>query len=107
MKKFFSVMLVAVSLFFITNQAEAREVYVGRYSDGTAVYLLDDTVKERNYENSATFWCRVRAGRVYLDYDFWWVRGGSWQYRNSEGYSGYVYDGSSPVAAAIMDYIGR
>ena len=40
MRKFFVTMMLAVALVFIGSQAEAREVYVGTYSDGAAVYLI-------------------------------------------------------------------
>ena len=110
MKKFFAAVFFAATLLIVSGQmstAQAVEVYVGSYSDGTAVYLLTETIKERNYSGSARFWCTVRAGRDYLNYEFWssasdsWV----WRYKNSEGYSGSVYDGSSPVAAAILNYM--
>ncbi len=107
MKKFFSVMLLAAILIFATNnQAEAREVYVGSYSDGSAVYLLTESVQKRYGD---VYNCRVRAGRDYLNYEFWLGRTNSrtvdWAYKNSEGYRGLVYDGSSPVAASILNYI--
>ena len=91
------------------SKAEAAEVYVGNYSDGTAVYLLTQTIKERNYSNAVRYWCTVRAGRDYLDYEFWSEASNSWTwyYKKSEGYSGRVHDGSSPVAANICNYIGR
>ena len=103
MKKFLSVMILAMALIFVGNsQAEAREVYVGSYSDGTTVYLLDDTVAG----GPSSFSCTVRAGSSYLYYDFY-MRGGSPYYKNNEGYSGYVYGGQSPVAAAIWEYVHR
>jgi len=103
LKKFFSVILLATVLIFVGNNAEAREVYVGSYSDGTSVYLITESVRYRAVGGGA--WdCRVRAGRDYLNYQFW-VEDTGWQYRNSEGYHGYAYNGSSPVAAAILNYI--
>ena len=104
MKKFFSVIILAsVLILFGNNQAEAREVYVGSYSDGTGVYLLTETVHYHAVGGGA--WdCKVRAGNDYLNYQFW-VEDTGWQYKNSEGYHGYTYDGSSPVAAAILNYI--
>ena len=100
MKKILSVMLLAFAIIFVSNQAEAREVYVGRYSDGTAVYLLTETI----VTNGGSHSCRVRAGYDYLDYRFYWWQGSA-HYQNSEGYSGSVYGGASPVAAAIYNYI--
>jgi len=110
-KKFFAAMILAAALIVVgqTSTAQASEVYVGTYSDGTAVYLLTTTIKERNYSDSVRYWCTVRAGGDYLDYEFWTGASHSspWYYKNSEGYSGNVYDGSSPVAAAICDYCRR
>ena len=112
MRKVFFAILLAVTLILVSgqnNQAEASEVYVGSYSDGTSVYLMTETIKERNYSDSVHYWCTVRAGRDYLNYEFWAGASYSstWYYKNSEGYSGAVYDGSSPVAAAILNYIRR
>jgi len=106
LKKVLSVMLLAVAIIFVGNsQAEAREVYVGSYSDGTAVYLLTETIHGMSGERAYTeYYCRVRAGRDYLDYTFY-EDSSNPGYSNSEGYSGRVYDGQSPVAAAIWRYI--
>lgn len=109
MKKFFSVMILAVAIIFVGSQAEAAgygEVYVGSYSDGTAVYLLTDSIRSNGRQGVQDYTCRVRAGRDYLQYNFWYENSG-WKYANNEGYSGRVYDGSSPVAAAILNYIRR
>ena len=102
-KKFFAAMVFAAAI-VIAGQVsvEASEVYVGSYSDGTAVYLLTETFIHGN----RGFDCTVRAGRDYLKYNFH-LRNSSWYYINSEGYEGWVYDGSSPVAAAICDYCRR
>ena len=112
MKKLLSVMLLAAVLIFVgNNQAEAREVYVGSYSDGSSVYLLTESVSKSpgGVSGGNVYNCRVRAGRDYLSYEFWLGRTGSrtvdWAYKNSEGYSGLAYDGSSPVAAAILNYL--
>ena len=102
MKKFFSVMLLAFAIIFVSNQAEAREVYVGSYSDGTAVYVLTETIQRLGAPFDCN--CTVRAGRDYLDYSFFWENDVLY-YRNSEGYHGTVYGGQSPVAAAIYRYI--
>lgn len=108
-RKIFSVMILAAALIFVgNNQAEAREVYVGSYSDGSSVYLLTETIQKLGAPFDCN--CTVRAGRDYLDYTF----GGNdnqddmatW-YRNSEGYSGGVFTSNSPVAKAIFMYISR
>ena len=113
MKKVMSVIILTAALILISsqnNQAEASEVYVGSYSDGTAVYLLTETVNinQRN-PHGYGFTCRVRAGGDYLSYRFWisgiTVESKRTHYENSEGYSGYVHGGSSPVAEAIYNYV--
>ena len=103
-KKFAVMMLLAVAIIFVSNQAEAREVYVGSYSDGTKVYLITNSVRYYSVGRAGAWECSVRASRDYLNYQFW-VEDTGWQYNNSEGYHGYVYNGSSPVAAAILNYI--
>lgn len=100
-KKFLATFVLALSLIFISNsQVEAREVFMGYYSDGTPVYYLTDSLGG----DPDTFYCRVRAGRDYLDYDFCFKNGKPY-YTNSEGYRGYVFGGQSPIAAAIWNYI--
>ena len=105
-KKFSLMMVLAVTLILVggqSSQAEAGEVYMGNYSDGSAVYLLTHTVSIRSY-SPYSFTCTVRAGRDYLNYSFY-PSNGSPYYRNSEGYGGYVYGGQSPVAASIYRYV--
>ena len=105
-KRIFVAMVLAVALIVAggTNtKAEAGEHYVGSYSDGTSVYLLTHTVSIRSY-SPYSFTCRVRAGRDYLNYSFY-PSNGSPYYSNSEGYSGFVFGGQSPVAANIYRYV--
>ena len=104
-KKFSLMVVLAAMLIFVggNSQANAAEVYVGNYSDGTGVYLLTETIVIRS-RNPYAFNCRVRAGYDYLDYYFS-PRNGSPHYRNNEGYSGYVFGGQSPVAANIYRYV--
>lgn len=107
-RKIFVAMILAFALVVAGGQsskAEAAEVYVGNYSDGSAVYLLTNTIVIRSY-NPYSFNCRVRAGRDYLDYSFYPYNGSPY-YRNSEGYSGYVNGGQSPVASNIYRYVVR
>ena len=103
LKKFFSVMVLAAALILVSGQSqvEAREVYMGNYSDGTAVYLITESLAG----GRGNFSCRVRAGRDYLHYNFFQKNGRPY-YRNSEGYEGYVFGGASPVAANIYNYVG-
>ena len=105
-KKILAAMLLAFALVIAGGQAstaEAGEVYVGSYSDGTSVYLLTHTVSIRSYR-PYSFTCRVRAGYDYLNYSFNRYNGSPY-YNNSEGYSGYVNGGASPVAASIYRYV--
>ena len=110
MRKFLATMFLAFTLVIVgsqRNQAEAYEQYVGNYSDGTAVYLLTETISKSGLGARAVAWqCTVRAGNAYINYTFIYaVMQRSYTYENSEGYKGNVYDGSSPVAAAILNYI--
>ena len=103
-KKILAVMVLACALMIAGGaKADAAEVYMGNYSDGSPVYLLTNTVRIRSY-SPYNFTCRVRAGYDYLNYSFY-PSGGSPYYRNSEGYSGYVFGGASPVAANIYRYV--
>ncbi|MBR1647240.1 MAG: hypothetical protein IJ685_10760 [Selenomonadaceae bacterium] len=104
-KKLFAAMIFAFAL-VVTGQTnvEAAEVYVGSYSDGTAVYLLTETIDRYTRNTSYEVTCAVRAGNDYLQYGFERINGRV-AYRNSEGYHGYIDDGSSPVAAAIYRYL--
>ena len=93
----------------IVNKSNSGEVYVGNYSDGTAVYLLTESVSyvAMSTRTLAGCACKVRAGRDYLSYSFS-ISPASEQYgdySNSEGYEGNVFDGKSPVARAIFDYV--
>ena len=101
LKKICAVIFLSVAIIFVTgqNQVEAREVYVGSYSDGTAVYLLTESIAH----GARGVNCTVRAGRDYLTYWLGWYNSKPY-YRNNEGYEGYVFDGRSPVAAAIWNY---
>ena len=95
--------LAAIILVVGQSQSEAREVYVGSYSDGSSVYLLTETIVIKSH-SPYQFNCRVRDGRDYLNYYFS-TRNGSPFYRNNEGYSGYVFGGASPVAASIYRFV--
>ena len=107
MKKFFAVFFLAAALLVVgqATKAEAGEVYMGSYSDGSSVYLLTNTVQRRSWARAYGYDCTVRAGGDYLNYTFWLSAGDTWRYENSEGYKGHVYDGSSPVAANICNYL--
>ena len=105
-KKFFVAIMLAFALVVAGGQAseaQAAEVYVGGYSDGTSVYLLTNTVVIQSWR-PYRFGCRVRAGNDYLTYNFYPVNGSPY-YRNSEGYEGFVNGGQSPVASNIYRYV--
>lgn len=104
-KKLFAAMILAFALVVAgqTSTAQAEEVYVGSYSDGTSVYLLTETVNISSYR-PYRFTCTVRTGSDYLEYSFY-PSNGSPYYRNSEGYEGYVNGGASPVASNIYRYV--
>lgn len=103
------IVLLTAILFSTTNvqSVEAAEVFVGRYSDGSDVYLITESI---NIESRSPyrFNCTVRAGQGrsydYLRYNFFPYNGSPY-YRNSEGYEGYVFEGLSPVARNIYNYV--
>ena len=104
-KKVFVAMMLAFALVIggQASKADAAEIYMGNYSDGSAVYFLPQSLGIESYR-PLRFYCTVRAGRDYLNYSFY-PRGGSPYYRNSEGYEGYVFGGQSPVAANIYRHV--
>ena len=102
-KKFFAVFLLSATLILAgqTPNAEAYEVYVGTYRDnGTPAYLQTETLAG----GRGNFSCRVRAGRDYINYRFWYA-GGDPYYSNSWGASAYVYGSGSPVAIGIWEWV--
>lgn len=110
MKKFLSAMILVAAIVFVVapnNSAEARDVYIGSYSDGDAVYLMTETV-QKHYVGGGSYTFTVKVGSgsrlTYIDYGFFFEHP-DWGYRNSEGYRGNCYDGSSPIAAKLCDYL--
>lgn len=105
-KKFLAAMILAFALVLAggqTSKADAAEIYMGNYSDGTAVYFLPQSLGIESY-SPLRFYCTVRAGRDYLNYNFYPYNGSPY-YHNSEGYRGYVFGGESPVAANIYRHV--
>ena len=105
-KKIFMAMILAFAIVIAggqTSKADAAEIYMGNYSDGTAVYFLPQSLGIESY-SPLRFYCTVRAGRDYLNYNFYPYNGSPY-YRNSEGYHGYVFGGQSPVAANIYRHV--
>ena len=106
LKKLTSLLILAIALMFVTaqdNRVEARQQYVGSYSDGSDVYLLTETVIIQS-RHPYSFNCTVKVGYDYLDYSFFPYKGSPY-YRNSEGYEGYVNSSASPVASAIYRFV--
>ena len=65
MKKIFAALILAFVLVLAGGQmsaAEAREVYVGTYDDGRAVYLLTETIQKHD----APFDCPVIAFGIFV-----------------------------------------
>jgi hypothetical protein len=105
-KRILTAICLAFSLAFVAvppQQAMARAYYIGQYSDGTDVYLLTNTVNMLSY-SPYVFTCYVEYETTTLFYEFF-TKGGRPYYRNAEGYEGFVYDGNSPVAASIYNYV--
>ena len=106
-RRIFLMALLAMALVFTgaqDNRAEAYAQYVGTYSDGSNAYLLTESISIRS-RHPYTFDCTVQYSRGgYLYYSFYPVNGSPY-YRNSEGYSAYVYGGDSPVAASIYRFV--
>lgn len=103
-KKFFAAIVLTFALIVAAqSKVDAAEVYVGTYSDGIEVYLLTHTVSIGSH-SPYRFSCTVRAWRDRIEYVFYPYNGSPY-YRNSEGYSGYVFGGSSPVAENIYRYV--
>ena len=112
MKKIFMVMMLAAAMIFVvgqSNSAQAYDVYIGSYSDGDAVYLMTETVQKHYVGGgSYTFTVKVGSGSRFTHINYEIYRGSEgWGYENSEGYRGQVYDGRSPIAAKLCDYLRR
>jgi len=107
LKKMFLALALAVSLMVAAPlaPASAESYYMGTYSDGSAAYLLSETVSIFDY-TPLRFKCTVFYGNSYLYYRFF-QKNGSPYYRNSEGYEAYVFGGESPVAANIYRFVAN
>ncbi len=98
---------------FVANTApypvsSSGEVFVGRYSDGTSVFLLPASISIINSNHHpSSFWfrCTVKAGSSKLEYSFFPDSNGRPYYQNNEGYSGFVFDSQSPVAKTVYEYV--
>ena len=104
-EKIFSVVVLAVTIIFVSgydNQAEAYEYYVGTSKDGYAFYLMTETVGG----NRSNFSCRVRAANrtnvIYISYSFWYNYG--WYFSNSQGIQKAV-SYSTPIAQNILNFV--
>jgi len=53
MKKFFEIILLAVVMVFLnSNQASAKDIYVGSEKDGDPVYLMTDSIEKEKLHYS-------------------------------------------------------
>ena len=109
MKKFFSVLMLAMAIIFVGGQnnfAQARDVYVGTSNTtGWACYVDTDSIYWQNYyQCSATLKMVKSSGRVQnLYYDFMIMQ--HWtDFKNSQGFSGTV-NSSVPIENAMWDFI--
>lgn len=62
-KKIIPVMVLLVSIFFVFGQnskAEATDIYVGTYDDGSKAYLMTETIRELKKDESI-YNCTVKA----------------------------------------------
>ena len=107
LKKISALIVLFTAIVFSTTNiqtVEAAEIYVGSYSDGSDVYLITESINIESRSPYA-FNCTVRAGKYdYLRYEFFPYNRSPY-YRNSEGYEGYVFEGASPVARRIYNYV--
>lgn len=105
-KKILSSLLLVFALVLVgapSPSAEASDYYIGTYGDGTNAFLVTQSISISSYR-PYTFTCTVKYAGNYLYYSFFPSNGNPY-YRNSEGYEGYVFGGSSPVAANIYRFV--
>ena len=100
-------MMLTVALIVVgaqTNKAEAYDVYVGTYDSGLKAYVMSETL--HFYNNYRSYDITVKAVgyiTVYVNYHIWSNGPGEpFQYKNSQGYSGYIQNGS--VEERINNY---
>ena len=116
MKKFFSVMLLAVAIIFVGGvvKVSAYDIYCGTYRDGNKAYLMTETIRygETSYDGWLT--CRVKAVKnnsvtAYIDYRFDISEGGTVGFTNSQGFSGRFggvisrHGSPYPIASEIFE----
>ena len=107
MAKVVPIVMLLLSMFFVCGQnskAEAYDVYVGTYDSGLKAYVMSETL--HFYNNYRSYDITVKAVgyiTVYVDYHIWSNGPGEpFQYKNSQGYSGYIQNGS--VEEKINNY---
>ncbi|MBR1397205.1 MAG: hypothetical protein IJ563_06695 [Selenomonadaceae bacterium] len=97
-KKFFIVAFLTFAIIFVgeQNKVSAADYYVGTYESGLRAYVMTETLHfYGNYR-----WCTVRVKAtddrqiVYVDYSFDGAAGRRETFKNSQGYSGIVEDGT-------------
>ena len=100
--------LLATFILFYVYVAEAADHYVGTFRDGNNAYVMTETIQLFNSGRAGAYECDIRAvkGRniFYIHYRFEADCNG-WNYKNSQRFSGYVSQSSTPIAYNILKYI--
>ena len=109
MKKFFSAVIFATMILIGSqnNFASATDIYIGTYHTGYQAYVLSDTLYFSEIERYRDFSITVKAVKgndiIYIDYEIWSAGPGKpFQFKNSQGYSGYVDKGN--ISKKLRDY---
>ena len=106
MKKFFSVMLLAIAIVFVGSQEKVsaeEEYYVGTFKDGHAAYMVLRTWELAN-PKTLNFKGAVRAVKGNNSFLIWyeyWFDGQNTYYKNSQGFSGVIDQYQTPIAYEI------
>ena len=109
MKNFLATIFLAVMVILFgsyDNRAEAQDIYMGTWRSGYDAYLMTETV---NVISEISFNCTIKAVRgnsvMYIDYNFYWRRGG-WRFYNSDGVDNAVHNGTS-IEKNTWDFVER
>lgn len=105
MKKFLSVLVLAIIFLAAQNKVEAYEQYVGTYEDGYNCYLLTESVQGSNCWN---FNCTVRVAKgsdyIYTYYKFY-TSGGVFYVESSQGFHSMVDPYKTPVVYNLANFV--
>jgi len=87
-------MLLSVAIIFVggVEKVSAYDIYCGTFFDGSAAYLMTESIDKRIGEDWAQVYCRLKAVNghavlYYVDYSFY-ASGGGVEFTCSQGYSG-------------------